>query len=185
MKKQLTKAVHTIALPIAAIFILNCISCTKEAVNSSNQAQLKSVTIQSNAASTFLSNDRVPIDLLVFIPCANGGAGEDVQLSGYLHAVISGTINGNNVRGKFQFQPQGIKGVGSVTGDKYQGTGVTQGELKGSLVKGQYQETSINNFRIIGQGNGNNFLVHAVAHITVNAKGVVTVQLGREKVECK
>ena len=184
MKKQLTEPTRAIALAISAIFILHFVSCTKEAVNSANQAQVKAVTVQSNAASTFLSNEKIPIDLLVFVPCANGGAGEDVQLSGFLHVVTSMTINGNNLRGKVHFQPQGIKGVGAITGDKYQGTGVTQDEFKGSFVKG-YEETSVDNIRIIGQGNGNNFLVHTVFHITVNANGQITVVLVHAKTECK
>lgn len=185
MQTQLIKAMHTIAPAIAAIFILNFISCTKEAVNSSGQGQLKAAAVQSNASTTFLSNDKVPIELLAFIPCANGGTGEYVQLSGCIHVVISMTINGNNLRGKVHYQPQGIKGVGEVTGDKYQGTGVTQEEFKGSFVKG-YEITSVNNFRIIGQGSGNNFLVHTVFHITVNANGQITVILVHAKgEECK
>jgi len=184
MKKQLTKTRHAITLVIAVIFILNFISCTKEVVNSSSQQQLKATAVQSNAASTFLSNDKIPIVTLVFIPCANGGAGEYVQLSGCIHVVTSMTINGNNLRGKVHYQPQGIKGVGEVTGDKYRGTGVTQDEFKGSFVKG-YEITSVNNFRIIGQGKGNNFLVHTVFHITVNANGQITVVLVHAKGECK
>ena len=33
-------------------------------------------------ASSFTANSFFPIDLTVFVPCANGGLGEDVQLSG-------------------------------------------------------------------------------------------------------
>lgn len=184
MKKELTKTTRAIAVAIVAIFVLNFTGCTKEAINSANQAQLQAVTVQSNAASTFLSNEKIPIDLLFFVPCANGGAGEEVQLSGSLHVLTSITINGNNLRGKMHFQPQGIKGVGTVTADKYPGTGVTQDEFKGSFVKG-YEETAIDNFRIIGQGKGNNFLVHTVFHITVNANGQISVVLVHAKTECK
>jgi hypothetical protein len=71
-------------------------------------------------------NDRTDINLTVFIPCAAGGAGEIVDLTGPLHTLISFTINGNNVSGFFHFQPQGISGSGVTTGAKYQGTGSTQ-----------------------------------------------------------
>jgi hypothetical protein len=63
-------------------------------------------------------NDTTNINLTVFIPCAAGGAGEVVDLSGPLHTLISFTINGNNVSGYFHFQPQGISGTGETTGDK-------------------------------------------------------------------
>jgi hypothetical protein len=60
--------------------------------------------VPSNAAVQV--NDKTVISLTVFVPCAAGGAGEIVDLSGPLHTLISFTINGNNVNGKFHFQPQ-------------------------------------------------------------------------------
>ena len=95
------------------------------------------------------------------------------------------TVNGNNVSGKFHFQPQGSDLVGSVTGDVYQATGVTQDHFKGSLQNGQYTETFVNNFRIIGPGPGNNFLAHEVFHITINANGDTTVTFDKFSADCK
>jgi hypothetical protein len=120
-----------------------------------------------------------------FIPCANGGAGEVVDGTVDLHRLVTATVNGNNIAGKFHSQPQGGDLVGLTTGDKYQPTGVTQGHFKGSLQNGQYTETFVNNFRIIGQGPGNNALVHETFHITINANGVVTVLHDSLSVECK
>ena len=131
-------------------------------------------------------NISVPLDgFSVFIPCANNGAGELVIFQGNLHILLSFTINNNRVSGKDHFQPQGLTGTGSVTGDKYQATGVTQSMFSGSLVNGQYQSTYVNNFRIIGQGPGNNYLVHEIAHITINANGVATVFFDSLSVDCK
>jgi hypothetical protein len=121
----------------------------------------------------------------VFVPCANGGTGEEVVFTGNLHTLITFTINGNNVSGKYHFQPQGLSGVGTITGDKYRGTGVTQGTFKGSLQNGQYQQTDVNNFRMIGQGKGNNFLVHSTFHLTISAKGAVTASVDQVSEECK
>lgn len=95
------------------------------------------------------------------------------------------TVNGNNVSGGVHFQPQGSNLVGSVTGDVYQATGVTQDYFKGSLQNGQYRETFVNNFRIIGPGPGNNFLAHEVFHITVSANGDTTVTFDKFSVDCK
>ncbi len=130
-------------------------------------------------------NDRTDIDLTIFVPCADGGVGETVDLSGPLHTLISFTINGNNVSGKMHFQPQGISGTGESTGDKYQATGVTQESFKNSLQNGQANDTFINNFRIIGQGPGNNFLVHETLHFTINANGTTTVSHDNFSVDCK
>jgi hypothetical protein len=92
-------------------------------------------------------NDKTDINLTVFVPCAAGGAGEVVDLSGPLHTLISSTVNGNNVSGYFHFQPQGLSGTGETTGDKYQATGVTEQSFKTSLQNGQANLTFVNNFR--------------------------------------
>ena len=48
-----------------------------------------------------------------FIPCANGGAGETVSGTIDLHILMKSTVNGNNVSGKYHFQPQGGSLVGA------------------------------------------------------------------------
>src|SRR6516164_9457315 len=138
---------------------------------------------QANAAVQV--NDTTDIGISAFIPCADGGAGEVVDLNGPLHTLISFTINGNNVSGYFHFQPQGISGTGETTGLKYQATGITQQSFKSSLQNGQANLTFVNNFRIIGQEPGNNYLVHETMHITVNADGVATVSHDNFSVDCK
>ena len=134
-------------------------------------------------ATTFNDNVRVPIDTLVFVPCAAGGAGEYVVLSGTLHILFVTTIdNKGGYHSKYHFQPQGISGTGFTTGDKYQGTGVTQGTFNGKV---GFESTFVNNFKIIGQGPGNNFLLHENFHITVNANGEVTAVVDNFSVKCK
>ena len=125
-----------------------------------------------------------PFSLDVFVPCANNGAGELVRLEGQLHVLVTFTINGKNVSGKQHFQPQGVVGTGLTTGDKYQATGVTQSQFKGSLQNGQYNETFVNNFRIIGQGPGNNYQVHENTHLSINANGDVSADHSNFEVDC-
>jgi hypothetical protein len=146
-------------------------------------AVLSSLIVPVNAAVTV--NDTTDINLTVSIPCADGGNGEVVDLSGPLHTLMSLTINGNNVSGYYHFQPQGISGIGETTGVKYQATGITQESFKNSLQNGQANDTYVNNFRIIGQGPGNNFLVHETLHFTINANGTVTVFHDNFSIDCK
>ena len=141
------------------------------------------MAVQANAAVQV--NTTTDISLQVFVPCAAGGAGEIVDLSGPLHVLLSFTINGNNLSGVQHFQPQGISGTGETTGAKYQATGVTSTSVQLSLQNGQASETFINRFDIIGQGPGNNFRVHETAHITFNANGTVTANFDDFSVECK
>jgi hypothetical protein len=138
-------------------------------------AMLLALAVVAPAHAAVQVNSGQTISLSVFVPCAAGGAGELVDLSGTLHTLITFAANKNNVAGYLHSQPQGISGVGETTGDKYQATGVTLESFGGSLQNGQFNQTFVNNFRIIGQGPGNNFLVHETVHITVNANGSVTV----------
>ncbi|HEX6802419.1 MAG TPA: hypothetical protein VF133_01980 [Terriglobales bacterium] len=130
-------------------------------------------------------NDTTNVGLSVFIPCAAGGAGEIVDLAGPLHTLISFTINGNNVSGYFHFQPQGISGLGETTGSKYQATGLTEESFKTAFQNGQANLTFVNNFRIIGQGPKNNYLVHETLHFTINADGLLTVFHDNFSVSCQ
>jgi len=133
--------------------------------------------------TTFTDNVKVPIDIFVFVPCAAGGAGEFVVLNGTLHILFRTTIDSKGgFHTKFHFQPQGVTGTGFTTGDKYQGTGVTQGTANGKV---GFVSTFVNNFKIIGQGPGNNFLIHENFHITVNANGEVTALVDNFSVRCK
>jgi uncharacterized protein YdaL len=66
-------------------------------------AALALFSVPANAAKQF--NDTTEINLTVFVPCAAGGAGELVDLSGPLHTLITFTINRNNVSGMAHFQP--------------------------------------------------------------------------------
>jgi hypothetical protein len=135
------------------------------------------------AATTFRQNIRQPLDIYVFVPCAAGGAGEYVHLTGTLHVLFITTLDGNGgFHTKFHNQPQGVSGYGEITGAKYQGTGVTQGTFNGRV---GFEVTDINNFRIIGQGPGNNFMIHETFHLTVRPDGTVTAFVDNFSVTCK
>jgi hypothetical protein len=135
------------------------------------------------AASTVTTNVRTPIDSLVFASCANGGAGEDVAVSGTLHEVFHTTVdNAGGFHVRQESNPQGLSGVGQVTGTQYQVTGGNVLELN---MKAAFEETLVNNFRVIGQGPDNNFVFHQTSHVTVNANGTVTAEHLSFQFECK
>jgi hypothetical protein len=143
------------------------------------------VFVATSANAAVQVNTRTDISLQVFVPCAAGGAGEMVDLSGPLHTLVTLTINGNNFSEVLHFQPQWISGTGETTGAKYQATGLTEETTTGSFQNGQFNQTFVNRFDIIGQGHGNNFTIHETAHITINANGTVTVFFDNFGVECK
>lgn len=146
-------------------------------------AALAGPTSASAAADSFTVSQNFPIDIVVFVPCANGGTGEEVELSGNLHDLFHVTFTpSGGFRLSGSDNPQGISGIGLTTGAKYQGTGITRFNFGGRVGA---EETDVNNFRIIGQGPGNNYLVHDNFHITINANGTVTSFHDNFSVECK
>jgi len=186
MKPKINLTAKAFAVIFASVNILCITACTKESgVVSGNNIQRQTSSVQSNAAAAFTASSKFDIVLSINIPCANGGNGEDVTLTGTLHDLYHITINGNNFNVKQHDNPQGITGIGTVTGAKYQGTGETQQQFGGSFVNGHYEGTLTNNFRMIGQGPGNNFLVHETFHVTINANGTVTALLDHLTADCK
>ena len=136
-------------------------------------------------AIAITTNDFVPFALVAFVPCANGGAGENVLVEGTLHLQDHITINGNRASIKTHAQPQGASGVGLTTGDTYNATGVTQEQDSIPLINGAFEFTFVNNFRIIGQASGNNLLVHQTVHVTIDANGFVTTVVDNQSIECR
>lgn len=135
---------------------------------------LSLATMSRASASAFTTTSSLvsPISLTVFIPCAAGGAGEFIDVSGNLHSVFHVTLdNAGGVLIVQEFNPQGISGFGETTGAKYQGTGMTKDTFTAQV---NVEESFVNNFRMIGQGPGNNFAVHEVLHYVIHPDGSVT-----------
>jgi hypothetical protein len=145
-----------------------------------------SISTVASPAAGFTSQASVPLSLSVYVSCAAGGAGEVVDLAGSLHILTHVTLN---AAGGYVFrthsQPQGVSGSGATTGTKYQGTGVTQETTHAAAAGLPYTHTAINNFRIIGRGPDNNYLVHVNTHVTVNANGDVTAEVSHASIECR
>ena len=129
-------------------------------------------------------NVKIPIELIQFVPCANGGLGEEVELTGNLHVLFQFAISGSGqVTLRDHSNPQGVVGTGLSTGIRYRGTGVTQSHDRLGQVGESF--TFVNNFRVIGRGRGSNFTIHETIHVTVNANGTVTVSTEKARARCK
>jgi hypothetical protein len=135
-------------------------------------------------ATTTTTNEFVPFAQVNAVPCANGGAGELVLISGTLHILTHVTINGNRANIKQQFQPQGANGVGLTTGDSYNAVGGTKFHDTIPISGGAATSDFVNNFRLIGPGPNNNLQVHQNVHTTINANGDVTSTVDNTRIDC-
>jgi hypothetical protein len=141
----------------------------------------------SLSATALTTSTRFPISLIFFVPCIGSGGPQLVELSGELHDLFHVTVSSSGrLTLKVHDQPQGVSGVGLTTGAKYHATGVTQEMTHQNQVTGfPFNDTFVNNFRLIGQGPGNNFMVHENLHVTINADGTLTSFHDNFSVECR
>jgi hypothetical protein len=137
----------------------------------------------TSAFAEVITNDKVPFTATVFVPCANGGTGENVDISGTLHVLCGVTLDGKDgFHAHAHFQLQDASGTGQITGDKYQASGVLECQINGKV---GVEFTKIFNAHIIGQGPGNNATIHLNCHLTVNANGDVTAMVDNFNADCK
>jgi hypothetical protein len=136
-------------------------------------------------ADNSMQNLAFPVAIAAFVPCANDGVGEVVQLAGRLHVLTQTVANASGITVKSQLQPQGVNGVGMDSGDRYQGTGVTHSTMSSSAPGADLTFSYVNNFRMIGRGPGNNLMVHETVHVTVNAQGAMTASVDNYRVTCR
>ena len=125
-----------------------------------------------------------------FVPCANGGAGEGVLLSGILHTQIHVTVSdGNRTNFKAQVKPQVVTGLGLSSGDVYRAVGLSHFHetvpFSSEVGAGAAILNSISIFRLIGPGPDNNFQMHRRVHRTINANGQITSTVDDTSVVCK
>ena len=135
-------------------------------------------------ATTTTTNVTIPINATFFVPCANDGAGESIQVTGDIHALFHFTSNDNHTTIKSHSQPQGVIGVGLTTGDTYHGTGVSQSTTTFQSDGATNEATVIVNSRFIGPGPGNNLQVHNVLHATFNNNGELTSSHFTTSIDC-
>jgi hypothetical protein len=107
-----------------------------------------------------------------FVPCANGGAGEVVDISGTVHRVEHVTETENGFHLVLHANPI-VTGVGRTTGDTYQARGGFN--LSFNVGPGE-TETVRDVFKLVGPGPNNNLTVtFAKFHYTINANGELVV----------
>lgn len=133
-----------------------------------------------------VTNVTAPLDLVRLVPCANGGVGELVHVTGTLHFRISTITDGaGGVHSTTLIRVEKPNAVGLTTGATYQLKSLSRDVFNqraggvGSVLM------SVNHSGLIGPGPGNNDWEHNLVHVTVNANGVVTANFFPVNTQCK
>jgi hypothetical protein len=134
---------------------------------------------------TSTQSARYPIDAVVVVDCANGGAGEAVHLTGIQHIIYH--ANDYAGVGTLLFVTEvntQVRGVGLTTGDVFVGS--TESGTFVTRQVGPGEDFSNSRFvRLIGQGTAPNLLFHEIDHVTVDANGVITATVTFDRFECR
>ena len=118
----MNKLMYLTVFFLALIFIAGCKDQSGIVESPSNQQNGEDVLAKTTIISQI--EEVVPFSGTIFIPCINGGAGEDVVVSGTAKNTWTEFLDGNggyHYRSGFQTLEYGA--VGQVTGDIYQGVG--------------------------------------------------------------
>jgi hypothetical protein len=125
-----------------------------------------------------------PFAFSEFVPCANNGAGEQVEGSAEQNVVAHFVQSASqNLRMQLQLNSHGT-GVGQVTGDKY----VFNQQLRDHVFVGNpLPFSAVFGFKskVVGQGAGNNLSFFMNVHIVFNANGELTSNFSDFRFECK
>ena len=177
-----TKKQFFIFFTILAMVILS--SCKKGIHELPGQVNVEAgLSNQSARANVSSTEELVPYDRTLFVPCGNGGAGEEVTLTGSLKIVEHIVYNDHGFTFNYHVIAQGITGVGLSTGEQYQASGGNKGTIAGEFGEyGQYTNVFMGQLRIIGQNSV--FKVVYKTKITITPDGKITTSIEEETIDC-
>ena len=125
-------------------------------------------------------NVRMPFDLE--FPACNG---ETVLASGVWHIVArTDEVNGEEIVIGQHTNLQGFRGVGLETGEEYVVSQSGNTSMHPSFDAAS-PLTITSDLHVIDPGSGENFLLHALVHITFNANGEVTSFQNKGRLDCR
>jgi len=129
------------------------------------------------AATSFTIIEKVPFSTVF------EGCGDIISIDGEIQHVLHVTLTGT---GKLAiqelFHPQGLTGVGLLSGATYHAVGGTKNTATIGVAA---TFTSVNNFKMISAGTTPNYMVHETSHTTFNALGEITASTDNFSVECR
>jgi hypothetical protein len=133
-------------------------------------AAIIALLFSPTSQATVITQSVTPLDTLITVPCAAGGAGETVHVTGAAHMVFAVTQDANGgVHVATHVNTIGLSGVGLTTGAKYQAFQQDSTVLNSGGTGNEF--TIINNFLMTAPGPGNNVRVHELIHGYIDASG--------------
>jgi|ERR1051325_1838707 hypothetical protein len=175
---------HSLILALAAITLAGCEQ--QQPTEVASVPAPRHASVNANSGVKMSSSISVPISTALFVPCTNIVAGtpvgEQVGIRGQLDlsSRLSLSAAGSG-EAQILVQPQGLSGLGFVTGTKYVATGTTQ--FRTSFATLPFSSSAIASFKLNGQG-GSAFQVIGTLHYSIDASGQLAASLDNTSVVC-
>jgi len=182
-KRGAEKKLLFLLLTISGMLLL--FSCKK----SSDELPLpesleENTSVLSSTANVSTYEESIPYDRTLFVPCGNGGAGEEIALTGTLQFVEQIIYNIRGFTLNYHLLSKGVTGTGLTTGEKFESSGGNSGTITGEFgEEGQYTRIFTTQLRIVGQSSV--FTVFYKSKITITPDGKITTRIEEENVDCK
>jgi hypothetical protein len=167
---------------LALLTMLFLFSCSKDSSDVATSAGESVLSNSSGAAHEKYGSVAVPFNATVFVACANGGAGEDVALSGTMNFVYQMTWTNNGFSMIFHDNSHGVTGLGLSSGETFTASSGTQGTAVGSWENSQWIGTGTRHLRIVGANS--RFSVDYHYRLIVTPDGKVTVSVWEQTSDC-
>jgi len=134
----------------------------------------------------FTMNEKVPFGpVTVFVPCADGGDGEDVVVTGYLHQVQRVMIdNAGGFHLSWTNNAAGLVGVGQSTGNKYRGTGCENQSIYQAAGYAPTAYSYVDHYGLIGPGPDGKSTLRVTEQTTIDANGNFRTIINKVESEC-
>jgi len=165
-------------LTVALLF-----SCTKNVADVPDQAAEEATAVDANPNG---KNDNiihaVPFETTVFVPCANGGTGEDVKLTGFTNFIYGLVYTDRGFTLVYHDNAHQVTGVGLSSGESFVASGGNNETVVGVWYSTEWVGNSTTQMKIVGQNN--KFTVIYKHHITVSQDGSVTVNNIEQTADC-
>ena len=164
-------------LTVAALF-----SCSKDKADGPVAKVADAEPSISSHASDRTSTVAVPYDRTVYVPCANGGAGEYVQLTGSTNFLYTISWTDHGFTYGYHENSYGIKGLGLTSGEQFVASGIIHGSVAASWVNEQWIAVFTDQLRVTGSNA--NFVIKNTYHVITTPDGDVLINLRDQEVEC-
>lgn len=137
---------------------------------------------KSSTTQTENSLAVAPFEETLFVPCANGGAGEQVSLTGSIHFVYQMFWTDRGFSLVYHDNSQGVTGVGLTSGETFTGSEGTQGTVSAVWENDQWIGTTIQQMRITGRTAS--YVIKYKRQVVITPDGKVTVNIKEKTVDC-